>query len=105
MAPGKEGEWLYCRVCARSQNIGVIFLVVLFSFAVVIPSGHKFLVYGVLGGWVLGFLIWLGLIVHYEIRMIIFKRKMASLSREERERILDNIPEPRRQKIREYLQS
>ncbi len=105
MTPGKEGEWLYCRPCARSQNFGVVFLALLFSLAVVLPSSHKFLLYGVLGGWVLGFLIWLVLFVRYKIQMIIFKRRMALLSSEERERILDSIPEPRRKKLREELRS
>jgi hypothetical protein len=105
MMPGKEGEWLYCRLCARSQNFGVIFLMALFSLVVVMPGSHKFLLYGVLGGWVLGFLIWLVLFVRYKIQMVVFKRRMALLSHEERERVLDGIPEPRRRNLREYLQS
>jgi hypothetical protein len=105
MTPGKEGNYLYCRSCARSQNVGAIFLAVLFSFAVVMPTGHKFLAYGVVGGWILGFLIWLVLTIRYKIQMMLFKRKMAFLSQEERERVLDRIPEPRQQKVREYLRS
>src|SRR5438552_3037334 len=73
MTPGKEGECLYCKSCARSQNNGVIFLALLFSIAVAIPGTHTFLLYGVLGGWALGLVIWLALFVRYRIRIIIFK--------------------------------
>jgi len=104
MTPGKEGEWLYCRSCARAQNFGVIFLVLLLCAAIVSP-GHKLLIYGFVGFWIVGLFVWLILFIRYKIRMIIFKRRMASLSHEERECILSEIPEPQRQKMREYLYS
>ena len=83
----------------------VFFLTLLFSSVAVIPGSHKFLFYGVPGNWGLGFLIWLVLFVRYKMQMVIFKRRMALLSHEERERMLDGIPEPRRKKLREYPQS
>jgi hypothetical protein len=101
--PGKEGEWLYCGPCARSQNFGIVFLALLFSVVVVLPVGHKDMLHAVVFGWVVGLLVWLFYTIRRRVRLMLFKRRMAALSYADRERVLEKIPEPRQRQLREYL--
>jgi hypothetical protein len=100
--PGKEGEWRYCRGCARSQNVGVLFLAVMFSCVIAVGGGHV-LTYGLLGGWALGLLIWLSLRIRYRIQMAKYVRYVASLPPQDQEQVLAQVSEEERQRIREYV--
>ena len=57
MHPGDEGEWLYCRRCASSQNTCALFLAVLAVVAFAIGGG-TFVHIGWLVGAAIGVLFW-----------------------------------------------
>ena len=74
--PGDEGERLYCRGCARSQNTGVLVLAVMFSFVIAI-GGHDKLLYAVLIGWGCGLIGWAVSYIVYRIRLARYHRDLA----------------------------